>query len=55
MKEAPSDRGRERIDMLLVERGLTRSRNAASVLIERGSVTVNGVVIDKASRTVLLR
>lgn len=38
--------------MLLIERGLARSRTAAAVLIERGSVRVNGIVIDKAGRTV---
>lgn len=45
------ERTRERLDILLVERELARSRTAAAVLIERGSVLVNGVVIDKASRT----
>lgn len=45
---------RERLDILLMERGLARSRSAAVVLIERGSVTVNGVIMDKASRTVLV-
>ncbi|HAO64695.1 TPA: TlyA family rRNA (cytidine-2'-O)-methyltransferase [Candidatus Taylorbacteria bacterium] len=51
--ERSRDQIRERIDMLLMERGLARSRSAAVVLIERGSVRVNGVVVDKASRTVL--
>lgn len=45
---------RERLDILLMERDLARSRTAAVVLIERGSVTVNGVVVSKASRTVLI-
>lgn len=45
---------RERLDILITERGLARSRSAAVVLIERGSVKVNGIVVDKASRTVLL-
>ena len=45
---------RERLDILLMERGLARSRTAAVVLIERGSVQVNGIVADKASRTVLI-
>ena len=45
---------RERIDILLMERGLARSRTAAVVLIERGSVLVNGLVADKASRTFLI-
>jgi len=45
---------RERLDILITERGLARSRSAAVVLIERGSVKVNGVVVNKASRTVLL-
>jgi len=58
MREIPDERRREnireRLDMLLMERELARSRNAAVTLIERGSVTVNGVVINKASRTVLI-
>lgn len=52
MKELPNKRTRERLDMLLVERELARSRTAAVVLIERGSVCVNDVVVDKASRSV---
>lgn len=52
--EKPKEHARERLDILLMERGLARSRTAAVVLIERGSVCVNGVVIDKASRTVLI-
>jgi 23S rRNA (cytidine1920-2'-O)/16S rRNA (cytidine1409-2'-O)-methyltransferase len=54
MKNLPDERTRERIDILLVERGLARSRTAAVVLIERGNVRVNGAFIDKASRTVLI-
>jgi 23S rRNA (cytidine1920-2'-O)/16S rRNA (cytidine1409-2'-O)-methyltransferase len=41
---------RERLDILLTERKLARSRSAAAVLIERGSVRVNDIVIDKVSR-----
>lgn len=54
MKSLPDERVRERLDILLVEREMARSRTAAVVLIERGSVRVNGVVVDKASRTVLI-
>lgn len=58
MRNCPNDldreHTRERLDMLLVERGLARSRTAAAVLIERGSVRVNDIVINKASRTILI-
>lgn len=54
MKKLPDERVRERLDILLVERGLARSRTASAILIERGSVRVNDVVINKASRTVLI-
>ena len=48
------EHNRERLDILLMERELARSRTAAVVLIERGSVRVNGVVVYKASRGVLI-
>jgi 23S rRNA (cytidine1920-2'-O)/16S rRNA (cytidine1409-2'-O)-methyltransferase len=58
MKGVPDQRvgehARERLDILLLQRGLSRSRTAAVVLIERGSVCVNGVIVDKANRTVLI-
>ena len=54
MKAVPSEKLRERLDILLLERELARSRTAAAVLIERGSVLVNGVIINKASRAVLV-
>ena len=54
MKELDNESARERLDILLNERGLARSRSAAVVLIERGSVRVNGVVINKPSRSVLI-
>lgn len=43
---------RQRIDQLLVERGIFESRALARSAIEAGLVRVAGVVIDKASRTV---
>lgn len=39
-----------RLDKLLTERGLARSRTAANVLIDRGSVTVDGIIATKASQ-----
>jgi 23S rRNA (cytidine1920-2'-O)/16S rRNA (cytidine1409-2'-O)-methyltransferase len=54
LDEYSKEHVRERLDILLVERGLARSRTAAVVLIERGSVCVNDIVINKASRTVLI-
>jgi 23S rRNA (cytidine1920-2'-O)/16S rRNA (cytidine1409-2'-O)-methyltransferase len=39
--------GKQRIDLLLVERGLVESRERARRLIMAGSVTVNGAVFDK--------
>ncbi len=44
--------GKVRIDVLLVERGFTRSRQRAQALIMAGRVTVGGVVIDKAGTPV---
>jgi len=43
---------RRRLDAELVRRGLAPSRVVAKALIEAGSVTVSGVVADKASRQV---
>jgi len=43
---------RHRIDQLLVERGLFESRALARTAVEAGLVKANGVVIDKASRSV---
>lgn len=53
-EENSTENKRERLDILLLERNIARSRTAAAVLIERGSVRVNGVVINKANRTVLI-
>lgn len=39
--------GRERIDVLLVQRGLVRSRELARRLIMAGEVLVDGVLVDK--------
>jgi 23S rRNA (cytidine1920-2'-O)/16S rRNA (cytidine1409-2'-O)-methyltransferase len=49
-----TDSKRKRIDMLLVENGLVRSRTGAVTLIQRGSVKVNGIIVDKASRTIFV-
>ncbi len=43
---------RERLDKLLVERGIVRSRERAKALIMAGKVLVNGKVIDKAGTSV---
>lgn len=43
---------KERADKLLSDRGLVASRSQAKSLIEKGDVTVNGVVIKKASEPV---
>ena len=43
---------RHRIDQLLVERGLTESREKARALILAGSVLVDGQRVDKAGQTV---
>jgi len=43
---------KDRIDKLLVERGLVQSRERAKALIMEGKVTVQGNVIDKAGTSV---
>jgi 23S rRNA (cytidine1920-2'-O)/16S rRNA (cytidine1409-2'-O)-methyltransferase len=43
---------RDRIDKLLVARGLAESRARAQALIEAGSVRVDGALVDKASALV---
>lgn len=45
-------RGKERLDLLLVERGLAESREQARRLIMAGEVLVNDQVSDKPGRTV---
>ncbi|MBV1694244.1 MAG: TlyA family RNA methyltransferase [Hyphomicrobiales bacterium] len=46
---------RERLDVLLVARGLAPSRSRARDLIERGFVSVDGRVADKAGEAVALQ
>jgi 23S rRNA (cytidine1920-2'-O)/16S rRNA (cytidine1409-2'-O)-methyltransferase len=45
---------KERLDLILVERGLTLSRERAQSLIMSGSVFVNSVRVDKAGQKVLI-
>ena len=45
---------KRRIDVLLVERGLTDSRQRAQALVMAGHVTVNGRTVSKAGSTVSL-
>ena len=42
----------ERLDLLLVKRGLAASRQRARALIEKGGVEVDGIVVDRPSRQV---
>lgn len=42
-----SKKGKKRLDSLIVEKGLIKSRERAKAVIMAGSVTVNGRVIDK--------
>ncbi|KAF0119668.1 MAG: 23S rRNA (cytidine1920-2'-O)/16S rRNA (cytidine1409-2'-O)-methyltransferase, partial [bacterium] len=44
---------KERLDKLLVDRGLAQSRERASALIMEGKVSVNGIRVDKAGTKVL--
>ena len=53
--KAPAKGGRERLDCLLVSRGLTESREQAARLILAGSVLVDGKPVDKAGRLVDVR
>lgn len=46
-KDGAGKMERERIDVLLVERGLAESRNKAQALIMAGQVTVDGKLVDK--------
>jgi len=45
-------RRKERLDKLLVDRGLAQSRERASALIMEGKVSVNGIRVDKAGTKV---
>ena len=48
----PLPRGKQRLDLLLVERGLAESREQARRLIMAGEVMVDNQVSDKPGRTV---
>lgn len=43
---------KERLDKVLTDRGLVSSRSQAKSLIEKGDVTINGVVVKKAGELV---
>ncbi len=49
---SPADPGRDRIDVVLVRRGLARSRAVARDLIAEGRIRVDGEVVTKASQSV---
>jgi 23S rRNA (cytidine1920-2'-O)/16S rRNA (cytidine1409-2'-O)-methyltransferase len=49
---APTTRGKERIDLVMVDRGLVESRHKARAVILAGSVLVNGIRVDKAGATI---
>lgn len=51
---SPATRGRERLDKLLVDRGLVQSRERARALIMAGQVVVNDHLADKAGAQVSL-
>ena len=38
-----------RLDVALTDRGLAKSRNVAQTLIKDGQITVNGLLVNKAS------
>jgi 23S rRNA (cytidine1920-2'-O)/16S rRNA (cytidine1409-2'-O)-methyltransferase len=48
----PSSPSKMRLDRLLYEKSLVESREKAKALIMQGSVTVNGIVVDKAGTLV---
>lgn len=50
---APKGSPKDRLDHVLVSRGLAQSRDAAARMILAGEVAVNGVVIDKPAKAVL--
>lgn len=47
-----ADSGRVRLDRLLVDRGLARSRSQAAELVRRGEVAVDGVVVRRPAEPV---
>jgi 23S rRNA (cytidine1920-2'-O)/16S rRNA (cytidine1409-2'-O)-methyltransferase len=49
---APTSAAKERLDLIIVERGLVDSREKARAVILAGSVTVNGNRVDKAGMRV---
>jgi 23S rRNA (cytidine1920-2'-O)/16S rRNA (cytidine1409-2'-O)-methyltransferase len=49
---APTSAAKERLDLIIVERGLVDSRERARAVILAGSVTVNGNRVDKAGTRV---
>src|SRR5690606_28075756 len=51
-RQRPAPKGKQRLDLLLVERDLVESREQARRLIMAGEVLVNEQVSDKPGRTV---